>query len=277
MRRRLLLVLPALALALYAAPLAYLYAFQRAYVFRPSQERVHPAEAGLPGAQVHEVATADGERILVWYVPPPASGAPVIVSFHGQTGTVARVAERLRAFAAAGFGVLGVSYRGYGGSTGVPTEEGLHRDAQAAFAWLEARSAGARRFVHGFSLGAAVAVRLAAERAVDGLILEAPFASAVDVAAIRYPVFPVRWLMHDPFRSDLAIPNVTAPLLVLHGTEDRTVPIAQGEKLFGLAGGTKRFVAYPGAGHNDLPRHGAVDEMVRFVRDLSRAPSALAE
>lgn len=275
--RRWIVGLAAAAAALYAAPLAYLYAFQRAYVFRPSQERIAPAEAGLKAAESHEIVTADGERIVAWYVPP-RPGAPLVLSFHGQTGTVARVAERLRAFADAGFGVLGVSYRGYGGSTGVPTEEGLHRDAEAALAWLRARGGDTRRLVvHGFSLGAAVAVRLASGNPVDGLILEAPFASAVDVAAIRYPVFPVRWLMHDPFRSDLAIADVKAPLLVLHGSADRTVPLEQGRKLYDLAQAPKRFVTYPEGGHNDLPRHGAVDEMIRFVRDVAGVPQALAE
>jgi uncharacterized protein len=166
-----------------------------------------------------------------------------------------------------GIGFIALSYRGYMGSTGRPTELGLLRDAEATYQFAAARYPSDRIVLWGHSLGSGVAVALAAVRPVAKVILEAPFTSTADVAARLFPFVPVRWFMSDQFRSDLRIGKVTASILILHGAKDRIVPIALGERLFRLAREPKRFVRYPAGGHDDLDDYGAGDEARRFIRE----------
>ena len=174
--------------------------------------------------------------------------------FHGNAGSLRNRADRFRALAGDGYGLVALSYRGYGGSTGSPSEAGLIADAQAAYAFAAARVPAQRIVVFGESLGTGVAVALAATQRIGGLVLQAPFTSAVDVGARVYWFLPVRLLMKDPFRSDARIGKVTVPLLVLHGERDQVVPIALGERLFALANEPKRFVRFPdGASRRSRP------------------------
>jgi fermentation-respiration switch protein FrsA (DUF1100 family) len=161
-----------------------------------------------------------------------------------------------------------LSYRGYGGSTGSPNEEGLFADARAAYEFAATRYPSARRVLWGESLGTGVAVAIATEKKADALILEAPFTSTADIAASIYPIFPVRLLMKDQFHSDERIGKVSAPLLVLHGEQDYVVPISYGEKLYSLARDPKKFVRFPRGGHEDLNDYGAVDAAREFLKSL---------
>jgi fermentation-respiration switch protein FrsA (DUF1100 family) len=163
--------------------------------------------------------------------------------------------------------LLALCYRGYGGSSGHPTEKGLLLDARAAYDFAAAHVAPKRIVLFGESLGTGVAVALAAERPAGALILDAPFTSAADIGASAYPYVPVRWLIRDAFRSDERIANVSAPLLVLHGERDRIVPIRFGEKLFALARGPKRMARFPDGGHVDLDQYGAMDEVATFLAE----------
>jgi pimeloyl-ACP methyl ester carboxylesterase len=160
---------------------------------------------------------------------------------------------RDRSLIADGSGLLAVSYRGYEGSTGNPSEDGLHLDAEAAYAFaIDHQIAPDRIVLWGHSLGTGVAVGLAAERTIKALVLEAPYTSIADVAAMNYPYLPVRWLLKDQFHSDWRIGDVTAPVLVFHGDKDDTVPISFGQRLFGLIKSPKCFIRFPLGGHVDL-------------------------
>ena len=193
-------------------------------MYFPERTHVTPAEAGLPEASEVPLTTADGVQIRVWHVPPK-SDKPVILYFHGNGGALNYRVERFRQLIAAGIGSVGVEYRGYGGLPGSPSERGLIRDAEAAYAFAVAHYPAQQIVVWGESLGSAVAVALAAEKPVGRVILEAPFTSALAVAERRYWYLPVRLLMKDQFRSDQRIKQVTAPLLILHGMHDRVVPL----------------------------------------------------
>ena len=194
------------------------------------------------------IATADGERIVAWW-KPPEPGRATLLYFHGNGGSLLNRRDRARLLTADGRGLLLVSYRGYSGSTGSPTEEGLREDARAAYAWLAERVEPRRIVLYGESLGSAVAVHLAAERPVGGVILDAPFTSATDVARLHYWYAPVDLLLLDRHRSVEAIGGLKAPLLVLHGDRDGIVPIDLGERLFAAAPEPKRFVRLPGVDH----------------------------
>src|SRR5215468_6533764 len=236
------------ALLGYGSFVALLYVRQRAMQYFPERFRTAPAVAGLP-AEEAVLDTADGERVIVWHVPPRAD-KPVVLYFHGNGGSLRGRVDRFRDLTADGTGLVALSYRGYGGSSGAPTEAGLINDALAAYAFTRARYPAERIVLWGESLGSGVAVALAAQQPVGYLILQSPFTSAADVGAQRYWFVPVGLLMKDQFRSDLHIGKVTAPVLVLHGDRDNIVPMALAERLYGLINAPKRFVRFAGVGHN---------------------------
>jgi fermentation-respiration switch protein FrsA (DUF1100 family) len=250
--------------AVFGGFVALMYVAQRALMYHPEALRTLPAAAGLFDLQEFVLDTADGEKVIVWYAPPQRD-LPLVLYFHGNAGALRYRADRFRALTGDGYGLVALSYRGYGGSTGSPSEAGMIADAQAAYAFAAACVPAERIVVFGESLGTGVAVALAATRRIGRLILEAPFTSAVDIGAQVYWYLPVRLLMKDPFRSDQRIVKVTAPLLVLHGERDQVVPIALGERLFSLANEPKRFVRFPAGTHVDLDQHGALDAVRSFM------------
>jgi uncharacterized protein len=244
--------------ALYMMALAYLYAFQRSFLYAPSPVEIAPSEVKLPQAQVVRLKTMDGETIVAWWIPPQ-NDKPVTLFLHGNGDSLDKRAVRFQAMVKNGEGLLAVSYRGYGGSTGSPSEEGLHADALAAYTWLVERMPPERIVVHGYSLGTAVAVKLASEHTIKALAL----------AKLRYGMFPVAWLMKDPFPSDERITRVKAPVIILHGTADPTVPFAQGRALYEKAPDPKQFIAYEGANHTNLGEYGALDAIRAFAATQS--------
>lgn len=249
----------------YAALCAFMYVAQRGLMYFPDRARTAPADAGLPEAKEEMLATADGETIIIWHIAPRDEKKPVVVYFHGNGGALNLRAQRFARLALEGFGVIGVSYRGYGGSSGSPSEQGLIADGIAAYEFAAKRYTPARIALWGESLGTGVAVALAAEAPVAKIVLEAPFTSAAEVGASVYPFLPVRLLMKDQFRSDLRIGNVKAPVLILHGEKDSVVPIAFGERLFGMIAGEKQFARFANGEHYDLDRHGGLKAVVEFL------------
>jgi fermentation-respiration switch protein FrsA (DUF1100 family) len=251
------------ALVGYAAVLALLYVTQRGLQYFPERFRTAPAAAGLPQAEEVVLDTTDGERLIVWHVPPRGN-KPVALYFHGNGGSLRNRVDRFRALIEDGSGLVALSYRGYGGSTGTPSEAGLIADALAAYEFTSARYGSERIVLWGESLGSGVAVALAAQMPVGYLILQSPFTSAADVGAQTYWFVPVRLLMKDQFRSDLRIGKVAAPVLILHGDRDDIVPIALAERLYGLINAPKRFVRLAGVGHSDVGAQ-AVEAARQFI------------
>lgn len=241
-----------IALLVYAGVCAALFLMQRSMMYVPDRSRVPVPQMAGTNFQELELKTADGEQLVAWAVDPQP-GKPVILYFHGNGGNFAygRV-EKFRQLTAGGAGLVAISYRGYGGSTGSPTEAGLHLDADAAYEAAVARY-GAKRLVgYGESLGTGVMTQLAARRPLKAIVLEAPFLSTVAVAKKLFGWLPVSLLMRDQFRSDLAIAKINAPLLVIHGDRDEVIPHEQGRALFKLAQAPKQFLSVPGGRHNDL-------------------------
>ncbi|BAL74422.1 alpha/beta hydrolase [Bradyrhizobium cosmicum] len=249
----------------YLAGLVLLFVKQRAMLFPiPTAERIAPSAAGFPQAEEHVLTTSDSEKIIVWHVPPEP-GRPVVLFFHGNGDFLAGLAGRFKAITADGSGLVALSYRGYAGSSGAPSEDGLLRDGEAAYSFAAARYEARRIVAWGFSLGTGVAIAIASGHPVGKLILEAPYTSIADVAASHFRLVPVRLLMRDPFHSDERIGRVTAPLLIVHGAQDQTIPIAFGEKLFELAHEPKQFVRILGGGHDDLGNFGVADLARNFI------------
>jgi fermentation-respiration switch protein FrsA (DUF1100 family) len=251
----------------YGGLLALMYVFQRALMYFPDPARIPPAAAGLPQAEEVPLTSADGEKLIAWHVPSRGD-KPVVIYFQGNAEGLAARVGRFTWLTADGTGLVALCYRGYGGSTGKPSETGLILDAEVAYEFAAARYPAKRIIVFGESLGTGVATALAAEHDIGGLILDAPFTSIADVGAAAYPFAPVRWLIKDAFRSEERIVRVKAPLLVLHGEHDRIVPIEFGERLFALAREPKRMVRFPLGGHVNLDDFGAEAVVKEFLAKL---------
>lgn len=221
MRRRAKIIILVLA-GLYLAACGLMFAVQRSLQYFPDAAAMAP-----PGDTfvTLSVQTADGESLVAWWSPPADPARPVILYLHGNGANLTARLARFQRLAAAGYGVMAPSWRGYGGSTGTPTEAGLREDARRAYAELRRRAPSARVVIVGESLGTAVATMLAAEVQPAGLILDSSFSSAVDIAARSYPWLPVRLLMLDRFEAAAAAGMVTAPVLQLHCRNDPVTPL----------------------------------------------------
>jgi fermentation-respiration switch protein FrsA (DUF1100 family) len=261
--------LAALGLIAYFGGLALLYFAQRSILFPiPETRRTSPKAAGFPQAEEHVLQTGDGEQLVAWHVAPRA-GKPVVIFFHGNGDILAWRAPWFATLIADGTGLVAVSFRGYAGSSGFPSEAGLLQDAEAAYAFAVQRYAPERIVAWGFSLGAGPAVALAARHRTAALILEAPYTSIADVAAAAFPFAPVRWFVRDAFHADQWIANVTAPVLIMHGGRDATIPIRFGEKLYEFAHEPKQMVRFPEAAHNDLDSFGTTDVARAFLAKIA--------
>jgi fermentation-respiration switch protein FrsA (DUF1100 family) len=253
---------------IYLGGVGVLYFKQREMLFPiPPVGRSAPAAAGFPEAEERVLTTADGEKVIVWHVPA-RPGRPVILFFPGNGDFLAGRVSRFKGITSDGTGLVALSYRGYAGSTGSPSEEGLLMDGAAAYAFTAARYDPSRIVAWGFSLGTGVAVAIASEHPVGKLILEAPYTSTIDVAASLFPIVPVSLLMRDRFHSDRRIAGVTVPLLVMHGDADPAINIAFGERLFAMAREPKQFVRFRGGGHDNLDDFGALETARQFIGGL---------
>lgn len=264
---RLIWRLFATAVFIYAAIVMAMYIGQRDLLYN-TDDRGALARANwmaIADSERITLTTSDGERLAAWYVAPQAD-KPVFLFFHGKGGGLARKRWRWQRIRRAGAGILALSYRGYPGSTGSPSEVGLIRDAEAAYAWLRQRHPADQIVLHGLSLGTGVAVALATKVDARSLILEAPYTAVVDVAAERYPFVPVHWLMWDQFLSREQIGQVGMPVLIAHGTRDTVIPFAHGERLFSRASEPKQFVQMPGSDHSTLVRDGLYPHIWRFLK-----------
>jgi fermentation-respiration switch protein FrsA (DUF1100 family) len=166
---------------------------------------------------------------------------------------------------ASGFGLLAMSYRGYPGSGGKPSEKALFSDALETYDWLAERTSDI--VIHGESLGTGIATYTASQRPEEALILEAPYTAAVDIAAERYPWVPVKLLMRDQYRSDDYIDEIDTPLLIVHGTADTTIPVRFGEELFEMALDPKQLSLIEGGTHGDLWENGLWPIALSFLQE----------
>lgn len=238
------LLLAVLSAALLAG--SALWLVQRKLIYFPG---------GAPGAppagwQAVSLDTSDGLTLRAWFAPPQADGAIVVV-FNGNAGNRADRIGLGSRLAGAGAGVVLVDYRGYGGNSGSPAEEGLAMDARAAADWVAARYPDHRVVYLGESLGAAVAIRLSGERPPHALVLRSPFTSLPDVAAVHYPYLPVAQLLRDRYPSIDRIGALAVPVTVIAGSDDSIVPVDQSRAIFDAAPEPKSWLLIDGADHND--------------------------
>lgn len=231
------------ALGLYLTACLAMFLVQRSILFHPDTRDVALDVGRVPDASVVELITSDDETIKAWWVPP-ADNSPVYLYLHGNAETLASRDLRLGFLSGEGAGVLAISWRGYGGSTGSPSEAGFRLDASTAYEWLMQQGIAPNRvIVFGESIGTGIAVWLSANRDTGALVLDSAYTAIFRVAQQRYPWLPVKLLSRDPLDSLQWADQITVPVLTFHCTGDRLVPFAMGEELLAaLASEDKQLV-----------------------------------
>jgi fermentation-respiration switch protein FrsA (DUF1100 family) len=237
----------------YAVILLLVFLLQPRLVYFPQVEReltVTPRGAGLDYEEVW-LHTSDGEKLHAWWTPVRAARGAVLI-LHGNAGNISHRREYLTMFNHLGYATLLVDYRGYGKSSGTPSEAGTYRDADAAWQYLlETRKLKAQDVViFGESLGGGVATWLAAQYPPRALILASTFTSVPDLGAQVYPWLPVRLLARIDYNNLARIGKIAAPVLIAHSRNDDIIPFAHGEALFAAAHEPKQFLVLSG-GHNE--------------------------
>lgn len=254
----------------YGDAVAWLAIGQRDLVFRVSTLRTAPEQAGFSRAREVSVTTADGETLAAWFIPP-AKAKPFLIYLHGNGGTLEKRAIRLQRMTDAGAGLIAIEWRGYGGSTGSPSQAGLLSDALAAYDYAVAAGATPGQIVVvGESLGTGPALWLAGARNVAGVVLDSPYSAIVDIGADKYWMFPVRLIARDPFPAVEWASKVQAPVFAVAGEEDRTIPIRYARKLMAAISAPKTFLEIPGAGHVVLGLPDVLPKANAWIAEVAR-------
>ena len=267
--RRGWLALPVLAAVAYGCLCGWFWKHQREFLYAPDSRVVAPADAGV---SVVHIRTDDGERIVGWWKRPSAPDGGVVLYLRGTPGTLSDYAPYVMSdLGNAGLGALAIDYRGFGGSTGSPSEAGIRLDAQAAFDFIHRETPRSKIAVFGQSFGTGPAVTLAADRPVAGLLLVAPYASILRLFETRGPpILPYRWLLADQYNSVATIGHITAPVMILHGTDDQTIPIAEARLLLDAAREPKQMIEVAGASHPEAWRGEAKAASLKALADWTR-------
>ncbi|HEC17662.1 MAG TPA: alpha/beta hydrolase [Sedimenticola sp.] len=238
----------------YLALAAALFFLQSGMLYLPDTPgralEATPADRGLEFEPL-SIPTRDGETLDGWFIPA-GEARGTLLFFHGNAGNISHRLDSVGLFHRLGLNVLIFDYRGYGRSSGKPSEAGLYRDAEAAWRYLTGeRATPADEIVlFGRSLGGAVAVWLAGRVRPAGLIVESSFTSVPDMGAEIYPWLPVRLLARNRFDSRARIGGVKVPVLIIHSRQDEIIPFRHGRRLFEAAAEPKQFLEIAG-GHND--------------------------
>ncbi len=253
--------------------------FEERFIFFPdiAGGGVQPEDFGVRVEDVW-LTTSDGVRLHAWWAPSEGAAFTVLL-LHGNAGNLTHRVENIGFLQQLPANVLALDYRGFGRSQGRPSEEGVYRDAEAAYDYLvrEADSDGRgvrpeQMVVLGQSLGTAVAVDLASKRPVGALVLEAGFPSARRVAQQAIPLPGVAYIIRTRFDSDRKLKGIRAPVLVAHCQQDSVMPYRLGEELFAAANEPKTFVSYPGACHEPLFIANPNDYASKLREFLARRP-----
>ena len=255
------------AATLYLVSLAALFHWQRDFVF--VRARWWHEDSPPPGFVERTITESDGTRLRIWQSGPPDNGKPTIVFFYGNAGTLSDFAGIGEDLHDNGYGVVLGSYRGYSRNPGDPSERGLFADARAILGAVPKGYGPV--VVWGQSLGTGVAAEMAAEGRASGLILQSPYTSVVDIAAMEFPLFPVRQLDTDPFDTLSLVPKIRMPVLIIHGTSDWTVPFWMGERLKGRFGREATLVPIAHGGHNDLSEDELVPPALQWLKANAKA------
>lgn len=263
---------------LYILVAAFLYMNQAQFLF-PGAFLAMPAElsklGALLGLETKTIEASDGEALFLFHRAPD-QGKPVVILFHGNASYPEAYGFLYANWIDAGYGIIAAAARGYPRSSGKADGEKMLTDALDIYDWGVKTYPGHPVYVVGQSLGTSPAIHLAAHRSVAGAVLISPFKSMLSLVWSKLPYFPTSLILKSPFRSDLDIARVTAPILVLHGDSDDLVPLSSAQELVGLAKSKVVLDVIAGAGHVvGLFEPDMISRIDRFI-GIGEAPQAKA-
>ena len=230
-----------------------LFLFQRRMTFNPSGKPKNPQNYGLFSIKEIFVKTSDGISLLSWF-KEPKNNNPILIYFHGNSYDIGERAYRIEKYINQGWGVLLLSWRGFSGNKGKPTEKNLYIDGQAAIDWVikNTKYNFNQIILYGESLGCGVAVELGLRNKFKSIILEAPFTSIGDIGQKKYPIYPSKLLTLDKFDNLSKINKIFSPILIIHGKKDEVIPYYHSIILYNKAKNPKKHVSIDEAMHNNL-------------------------
>lgn len=246
----------------------YMYAFQRSFLYLPHiNNHLRVIELNAPAEQV-AIPSGSGITLKSWFYNNPANRYTVLF-FHGNAGELDNRIYKLNEFKNLHLNYLIISWRGFSGNPGKPTEMGLYEDAKSAIQWLEKNNISKDKIIlYGESLGTGIAVEVAQQQNFAGVILESPYTSMVDTAKIYYPYLPVKLILKDKYKSIDKIKNITSPLLVMHGGADIVVPFSMGQQMFDAAQ-SKKYSYFPVTGKHMMSFTPSLKQAIdSFVKNL---------
>ena len=215
--------------------LVILFFFQRNLLYDPAENNYYGDKLTVSVDKV-KIKTKDNIELLGWYHKKDSNSYKTILFLHGNAGSLENRIHKINHFKNMNVNFLIISWRGFSGNKGNPTEGGLYDDARSAIKWLENEGVMKKDIViYGESLGTGVATEIAQNNKFAGLILESPFTSMIDAAKNKYPIFPIKFLLKDKYESNKKIKNIKSPILIMHGEIDKIVPFWMGKKMYEIA------------------------------------------
>ena len=253
------------AILLYFFSAILLFLLQRRILFNKSGHPGHPKDYKLHNIEEIYIPTEDNLKLLSWYYKGDPN-LPLILYFHGNSFNIGDRANRAEKYINKNWSIILLSWRGFGGNQGIPTEKNLYKDGEAALKWIKQKTNFNLNQViaYGESLGSGVATELATKYRFLSVVLEAPFTSIDDIAKKKYRIFPTKWLVKDKFDNYKKIDRIKSPLLVISGKKDEIVPHEHSIKLFKKAKVKKKCVFIDEAIHNNLYEFGIEKEVIEF-------------
>ena len=234
------LLLLILALA-YFLIITSIYFLQRNLLYHPSENNYSGDKIAVYIEKV-KIKTKDGIELLSWYHKKKINGYKTVLFLHGNAGSLENRIHKVNHFKNMDINFLLISWRGFNGNKGKPTESGLYEDARSAINWLASKGIKENNIIiYGESLGTAIAIEVAQNKNFAGIILESPFTSMIAAGKSVYPYLPIKYLLKDKYESDKKIKNINCPILIMHGKADNIVPFHMGEKMYELANSPKYF------------------------------------
>ena len=222
-------------LLIYLSVLIYLFFFQRNLLYHPNENNYSGDKLKVDIEEV-QIKTSDNINLLGWFHKKNLNKFKTIVYFHGNAGRLENRIHKLNHFKGMNINFLIISWRGFSGNSGKPSEKGFYKDGEGAIDWLKNMGLTEKDIIlYGESLGTGIATQIAQNKKFAGLILETPFTSMVDLAKNVYPYIPVSLLLKDRYENDKKIKNINIPLLVMHGEKDQIVPFKMGKKIYEIA------------------------------------------
>jgi uncharacterized protein len=221
-----------LGLITYLIILTYIYLFQRNLLYHPSVNGYQKDEINFDYKEIF-IQNKEEIKLKAWLHEKDLINKKTIIFFHGNAGNLSNRNYKLNELSKFDVNFLIVAYRGFSGNQGKPDEQGLYEDARSTLDWLKIKGVKEKNLIlYGESLGTAIAIETAQNKNLAGIILESPFTSMVELAQKYYPALPVKYLLKDKYETIIKLPNISSPLLILHGRLDAIVPFAMGKKLF---------------------------------------------